>query len=78
MHFKDAVSAEVETHHIDESKSVTDASDRVRRVLDAKYEAADLDNVIAMQRGMDLNDEQRQALRSLLGRYKSLFDGTLQ
>ncbi len=77
MPFKEADSPEVETYYIDESKSVTDASDRVKRILDAKYEAADLDNVIAAQSGMDLNNEQRQALRSLLGRYQSLLDGTL-
>ena len=64
-----------EAFHVDEPPQVVDASDRLKRILDAKYEAADLEAVCRSQN--ELNDEERQMLLQLLTKYKHLFDGTL-
>ncbi len=54
---------------------MVEASDRIRKILDAKYEAADLDKICASQD--QLNKEEQQLLLRLLNKYKHLFDGTL-
>ena len=74
MPFKD-VDDIAEAFHVDEPPQVVDASDRLKRILDAKYEAADLEAVCRSQD--QLNDEERQMLLQLLTKYKHLFDGTL-
>ena len=58
-----------------DSEAMTDATDRMKRILDAKYEPADLDAVI--EDCDHLTEEEKQPLRQLLEKYKSLFDGTL-
>ena len=44
-------------------------------ILDAKYEAADLDEVIRACEYLDSNEQQQ--LLALLRKYEHLFDGTL-
>ena len=74
MPFKD-VDDIAEAFHIDEPPQVVDASDRLKRILDAKYEAADLEAVVQLQE--ELNASEKQMLLQLLTKYEHLFDGTL-
>jgi len=75
MPFKDGDAMPRDAYHISDSPEIEDAVDRVRRILDAKYEAADLQEVVnGLQ---DLTTEQREALLTLLAKYESLFDGNL-
>jgi hypothetical protein len=50
-------------------------TDRIRKILDAKYEPADLDKVVAECDNLD--DDKKLKLRALLEKHKSLFDGSL-
>ena len=74
MPFKD-VDDIAEAFHIDEPPQVVDASDRLKRISDAKYEAADLEAVCQLQE--ELNVKEKQMLLQLLTKYEHLFDGTL-
>ena len=62
-------------YHVEEAMSVQEATDRIKAILDAKYEAADLEQVCSAQD--QLNTEQQQKLLALLNRHAALFDGTL-
>ena len=55
--------------------SMIDAAERLKDILDAKYEAADLDQVVAENTHLTYN--QKQQLHSLLTKFNDLFDGTL-
>ena len=48
---------------------------RMERILDAKYEKANIDDVVA--RATALNASQKEMLKNLLVEYQDLFDGTL-
>ena len=76
MPFKDAESAVRDAYYVQDTDSVTDATERMKRILDAKYEAADLDEICRDQQPT-LSDEEKEALRRLLYKYEDLFDGTL-
>ena len=68
--------ATIETHyHIDDTKSAQEAADRIREILDAKYEAADLEKICSAQSHLHL--QQQKQLLALLNKYADLFDGTL-
>ena len=68
--------ARIETdYHIDDSVAVKEATKRIKQILDAKYEPADLDEVVAQ--ADHLTPDQRTKLRNLLEKYKDLFDGQL-
>ena len=54
---------------------MTEAQDRLKKILDAKCEAADLDEIVDSQD--QLSPQEKQQLLQLLTRYKHLFDGTL-
>ena len=60
--------------HIPEEHLDTEL-DRVKRILDAKYEPADLEEVVDKCTHLDVS--MRQQLLKLLIKYKPLFDGTL-
>ena len=62
-------------YHVAETMAVQDATDHIKSILDAKYEAADLEKVCSAQDHLRV-EEQRQLL-ALLDKYKDLFDGTL-
>ena len=62
-------------YHVAESMAVNEATERIKDILDAKYEAADLDQVCLTQD--HLNETEQQKLLSLLNKYNDLFDGTL-
>ena len=64
-----------QSFHVQDSASMTEASDRIKRILDAKYEPAKLDAVV--QENQHLTPEQRSQLKTLLQKYETLFDGSL-
>ena len=71
-----SIDAEVEdSFHAEDSEAMQDATDRIKQILDAKYEPADLDEVVASCKHLDAN--KQKALRQLLDKHKTLFDGTL-
>ena len=58
-----------------QSDSASDMQKRVTRILDAKYEKADLRTLCQQQK--HLNENERELLYALLKRHEKLFDGTL-
>jgi hypothetical protein len=64
-----------ESYIINNTLCVKDASKRIKEILDAKYEPANLEEIT--QNCTNFNDEQREDLHTLLKKYQSLFDGTL-
>ena len=75
MPFKPHDATPMDGYHIAEDPDLEEMSDRIKRILDAKYEPADLDEVIKEQ--TELSDDEKQKLRRLLDEYSDLFDGTL-
>ena len=59
----------------EEPISTSDEKSRTIKILDAKYEAANLDELVSESTNLDV--DQQKALRYLLGKYEDLFDGTL-
>jgi Reverse transcriptase (RNA-dependent DNA polymerase) len=58
-----------------ESPAVKNATTRLRQILDAKYEPADLDKITASC--VNLTTNEQQSLGQLLHKYQHVFDGTL-
>ena len=59
-----------------QDNSLLDAeTDRIKQILDAKYEAANLEEIA--EQAIHLSTEERKQLHTLLNKYKVLFDGTL-
>jgi transposase InsO family protein len=73
--FKDSDATLEDTFHIGEPSVLEEAAERLKGILDAKYEAADLNEVAHNCTHLD-EDEQRK-LKTLLDKYSTLFDGTL-
>jgi transposase InsO family protein len=63
------------SYEIADSPAVTEATSRLKQILDAKYEKADLDAVC--DDCTNLTGRQRDMLKRLLEKHESLFDGTL-
>jgi hypothetical protein len=59
-----------------EPQSTQDATKHVTRILDAKYQKADLQSLVR-DKIKHLSAEQQKKLLQLLRKYESLFDGTL-
>ena len=74
MPFKDQDTTPADAYFINEDE-MEEASARIRRILDAKYEAADIDDVCAQQE--QLSQVEKDKLKRLLLQYEELFDGTL-
>ena len=72
---KDPHSVEQEVYHIDDPASVNEATERLKSILDAKYEKADLQKIA--DDALYLTEEERGKLHALLEQYETLFDGTL-
>ena len=51
-----------------------DSGSRLKKILEAKYEPANLDEIVAQS---DLNNDQKIKLLKLLQKYEKIFDGTL-
>lgn len=75
MPFKDADDDSITSYHIPDSNAVNSASSRIKDILDAKYEPADLDEVVAKSTHLSILEQGQ--LKDLLTKYSSLFDGTL-
>jgi hypothetical protein len=71
---KDADENIEEAFAIHDPKSVQ-ASDRLKSILDAKYEKADLEEV--SKEAVHLKESQQQQLHALLKEFPKLFDGSL-
>ena len=72
---KDSSAVAEEAFHIQDPEAIMDASSRLKGILDAKYEKADLHEVA--ESATHLSDDERQRLQSTLEEYTDLFDGTL-
>ncbi len=59
-----------------EPQSTQDATKRVTRILDAKYQKADLQSIVK-DKCKHLSTNQQKKLLQLLTKYESIFDGTL-
>ena len=75
MPFKPIDATPEKDYHVEEAMAVTDSVERIKQILDAKYEAADLEKVCSAQ--TQLADHERKQLLTLLNKYAELFDGTL-
>ena len=64
-----------ESCFVQDLEIVEEAIERNKNILDAKYEAADFDQIVA--ESVHLNNKEQQKLLQLLEKYQSLFDGTL-
>ena len=58
-----------------ESENVQNATARIKKILDAKYEKADLKQVVKELK--HISKPERKSLLKLLQKYESMFDGTL-
>ena len=58
-----------------EPKSTKEATERVVKILDSKYEKANLKEIVANAKNLD--EDQKHMLLKLLKQYETLFDGTL-
>ena len=66
---------EQEAYHVPDPDKVEDATDRLKKILDAKYVPADLRKVA--DNCEQLTPQQKDALHDRLHQYRDLFDGTL-
>ena len=64
-----------DSYVINDTPCLQDASKRIKEILDAKYEPANLEEIAA--NCTNLTKKQQKELHTLLTKYKSLFDGTL-
>ena len=69
------INASPESHAINESPAVQDASKCVKKILNAKYEPANINEVV--KSCLHLDETKQNQLKELLNKYKKLFDGKL-
>ena len=60
---------------IKDSSALDDATERIKKILDAKYEAADISKIVT--NCTHLSQEEQSGLHKVLTKYSSLFDGSL-
>ena len=75
MPFKPSDATPETYYHVEEAMAVTESVDRIKQILDAKYEAADLEKVCSSQDHLARSEQEK--LLALLNKYADLFDGTL-
>jgi len=75
MPFEDGDASIKEAYYVADSDPVEDAVHRVKRILDAKYEKADIEKICQEQ--AELDQKQQSQLAVLLRKYGALFDGQL-
>jgi len=75
MPFKDGDASTKEAHYVADSDPVEDAVHRVKRILDAKYDKADVEKICEEQ--AELDKQQQAQLALLLCKSEVLFDGQL-
>jgi hypothetical protein len=64
-----------ESSFVPDSSSLDDASQRIKQILDAKIDAADLNQIV--NKCLHLTSTQKKGLFTLLNKYSLLFYGTL-
>jgi len=75
MPFKDGDASTKEAHYVADNNPVEDAVHRVKRILDAKCDKADIEKICEEQ--AELDKQQREQLAVLLCKYKALFNAQL-
>jgi len=73
MPFKDGDTSTKEAYYVVDINPVEDAVHRVKHILDAKYNKADIEKICEEQ--AELDKQQREQLAVLLCKYEALFDG---
>ena len=68
--------ATVESFQVADPDSIKEANEHIQGILEAKYQAANLREIC--NNSMHLDVRQQEKLFSLLSKYESLFDGTLE
>ena len=61
--------------YVTDSPHVESATERIKQILDAKYEPANIE--VELQRCTHLSDEEKQMLRRILNKHYRIFDGSL-
>ena len=64
-----------DSFHVEEELFVNNETDRIAKILDAKYKPANLKEIT--DNLPNLEDGQKEQLHTLLQKYNELFDGTL-
>ena len=72
---KDGDAGEQQAYFVQDPETIQDATERLKNILDAKYEKADLHEIA--KEAEHLNKNQQDQLQALLEQYADLFDGTL-
>ena len=75
IHMRSQLSKAASAYFIRDSKELEDSTTRVKRILDAKYEKADLNATVSNCKHLEANE--KSTLITLLRKYETLFDGTL-
>ena len=75
MPFKNIDSTALESYHVADPVAVEERATHVKKILDAKYEAADLTSICSKQSQLTIEEQRR--LQELLTNFEPLFDGTL-
>jgi hypothetical protein len=75
MPFKPVEASVTTDYHIAKTMAVEDQMARIKKILDAKYSATDLEKVCSSQSHLEL--EKQQKLLALLTKFEDLFNGTL-
>ena len=65
-----------QSYLVEDSGPIRQATTRLKMILDANYEAANIPKIVGARK--DLSQSQKTALKQLLEKYSSLFDGTLE
>jgi hypothetical protein len=66
----------VDSFHVEDSEDLKADTDRIKRILDAKYKKANLREIIDTEYN-HLNDNQRNQLFNIFKKNETLYDGTL-
>lgn len=75
MPFKSRDATLESSFNIEDADAVLDSTGRMKRILDAHYEKADLDKTVESMTHLQL--DERAALLRVLKKHETLFDGTL-
>ena len=63
------------SYFLQDSDAVLESMDRIKGILDAKYEKANLEEIC--EKAKHLSSDEQRALHSVLKKHEALFDGTL-
>jgi hypothetical protein len=75
MPMKDVDATFEDSFYVNDTDHANDAMERIKSILDAKYEPANLYEV--SKEAIHLSTDEQRKLQDLLEKYESLFDGTL-